>query len=136
MLSIFLCVHYHLHVLFGKKYIFRSSAHFLIEFSIFWYWSIWTIYNSLYVISFTNIFSNSIVIELSFHFVMGSFAVQNLCLIRPYFLFLLFISFALGNRSETYFQDLCQRVFLCFLLEALWFLFLHVRLLIHLKFIL
>ena len=121
-----------------EKRLFRSSAQFLLR--LFVYLFIFMMLscmscmdildiNPLFIISFANMFSHSVV---SFVLWMVSFAIQKLLnLIRSRLFLSAFISFALGNRSKTIAIcqcqnfDLCQRVFcLCFHLEILWLLFL------------
>jgi len=52
-----------------------------------------------------------------------------LSLIRSHLLIFAFASITLGDRSKDYYSGLCQRVFcLCFPLEVLWYLFLHLGL--------
>ena len=74
--------------------------------------------NSLYVISFTNIFSNSIVIELSFHFMRGFLCCAKLLFNKTlFFLFLLLFLLPQEIDPERYFQDFCQKVFCVFFLK-------------------
>jgi len=98
-----------------QKDLFRSSAHFLIEFFSFLLLNdtnclyILDI-NPLSVISFVNIFSH-LVDCVSFLSVV-SFALQKAFKFNCHIcLFSDFISFVLGDKSKKYCYNLCQRVF-------------------------
>ena len=105
-----------------EKCLFRSSAHFLLDFFL-----ILSCMSCLYTLEFNfssfslfaNIFSHSIC--YLFILLMVSFAVQKLLsLIRPHLFNFVFIFIILEDGSKRYCCDLCQRVFcLCFLLGVI-----------------
>ena len=109
-----------------EKYLFRSSAHFVIGLFVFFLMLSCVSYlyildiNPLLVILLANIFSHSV--GCLFILLIVSFAVRKLLsLIRSHLSIFAIISFALGDRSKKYCYNLCQRVFcLCFLLGVLW----------------
>ena len=100
-----------------EKYLFRSSAHFLI--GLFGFFLMLSCMSCLYILeinllsfaSFANSFSRSI--GFLFIMFMVSFAMQKfLSLITSHLFTFAYISFALGDRSKKeYCCDLCQRVF-------------------------
>ena len=124
----------HLYVFFGKMSTqffcpFVDSVFFLFLFLFLILSCISYLYildiNPLSVISFANIFSHSI--DCVFILSVVSFAVKKLLsLISSHLFVFAFISFALGDRSNSYCYDLCQGVFhLCYLLGVSWFQVLH-----------
>ena len=86
-----------------EKYLFRFSAHFLIELFAFFDIKLYELYildiNPLLVVSLANIFSHPV--SYLFVLLVVSFAVQKLLgLIRSHLFIFSFVSFALGDRSE------------------------------------
>ena len=107
-----------------EKYLFRSSACFLIGLFVF---LILSYVSCLYILEI-NPLSVALLANIFFHSVgclfvmfMVSFAVQKLLsLIRPHLLIFVCISITLGDQSKRYYCDLCQRLFcLCFPLRVL-----------------
>ena len=130
MLGIYSCVHWPLAFPLWKNVSLVFLPIFKLGCLFFWCWVVCVVIymldiNSLSVISFANIFSQSI--GCLFVLSMVTFAVQRLlCLIWFHLFIFLFTSFVLGDGSKKYCCNLCQRVYcLYFPLGILWYLVLY-----------
>ena len=125
MLSIFSCAYWpFVYLLWRKNIIFRSPAHFLIEFFVFLLFSCMNYsyileIKLLLVASFANVFSHSV--GCLFILLKVTFAVLKLLsLIRSNLFVFVFFPLPLETNLRKHWYDLCQRIFwLCSLLGVL-----------------